>query len=149
MPAHTAAPMLRRLALLALFGALAACDSAADLEPVAGVVLVSVGEAPNDGPGLLLRTEAAYPCGSRLVVSEESGEARLSVAVEGVAAADGPPCLAPDAPLAYATFLPAAEPTAEVEVRHRGAADLYRYTCGFVGCALEAVRTSTTRLGTP
>ena len=141
--------MPRRLALCLLLGAVAACDSADDLQPVDGVVVVSVGEAPNDGPGLLLQTEAAYPCGARLVVSEETGDARLSVAVEGVAAGMGSPCRGLDGPLSYATSLPVANPTVSVEVRHRGETDQYAYMCGFAGCDLAAVRTSTTRLATP
>ena len=133
-----------RLFLPALVLIAVGCDSADDLQPVDGVVLVSVSEAPSDGPSLRLRTEAAYSCGSRLIVTEETRDARLRVAVDGVS---GPgACEAAKAPLVYTTVLRTTGPVASIEVQHRGGADRYEYICGFAGCSLTAVRTSTTRL---
>jgi hypothetical protein len=75
---------------------------------------------------------------------------RLVVTVEGISDVAVPGCPAGSDNPAYAfVSLPAASPTVEIEIRHRGATDAYRYMCGFAGCDLMAVRTSTTRLAVP
>ena len=136
-----------RLPLLLLALITAGCDSADDLQPVDGVVLVSVVGIPNVGTGFQLRTESAYPCGSRLVVTEETRDDRLRVAVDGVS---GPgACESADAPLSYTTPLTATGFVVSINVQHRGETDRYEHICGFAGCDLRAVRTSTTRLATP
>jgi hypothetical protein len=81
------------------------------------------------------------------VVDVEAGAALVHLDVEGVDLS-GAGCEAADAPLAASAPLPNPEPVVDVEVRHRGATDLYRYVSGFAGVTFEAVRTSTTRLGT-
>ena len=136
--------VMRLLLVFSTLIVLAGCDSGR--EAVDDVLIVSLGEAPNDGPGLQLQTEGDHPCGARLVVSEETDGAVLRVEVGG-SDLSGTGCEAADAPLYWSTYLPVPNPTVDVEVRHRGETDLYRYACGFAGCDFVAVRTSTTRLG--
>lgn len=138
---------MRLLVALVSVLAFAGCSAfEGDLEPVDGLLVVSLGEGPDDGTDLWLATEDAYPCGSRLIVSAEEGRGRVHVDVEDVRPSDTP-CSAADGPISAFADLPVPSPTVDIEVRHRGATDLYRYACGFAGCDLSAVRTSTTRLG--
>jgi hypothetical protein len=141
---------MRRLVALTAVLAFAGCSAFGDdLESVDGVLLVSLGQGPDDGTDLWLATEDDYPCGARLVVSTGQTDGGVHVDVEGVEYPDGTGCLAVDGPISAFADLPVPSPTVDVEVSHRGATDLYRYACGFAGCDLSAVRTSTTRLGTP
>lgn len=126
---------------------LAGCDSdGPGVEPVDDVLIVSLGEATSDGPGVQIETEGTYPCGAALVVDVTESAGLVRMDVQGVDLS-GTTCAAAERPLFASAALPIPNPTVDVEVRHRGATDLYRYACGFAGCDFTAVRASTTRLG--
>lgn len=131
--------------------ALAGCDSG--LESVEGTLLVSVLPAVpgvSVRPQLALQTEANVGCSARLSTESESSAGRLGVTVRGLTADAVPNCPDGYAGPAYAFVpLPVPDPTVEIDVRHRGAADRYRYACEAAGCSLSAVSTSTTRLAPP
>lgn len=135
-------PLLALFALLTLAG----CDSEAEPGVADDILIVSLGEAPTDGPAVRLQTEGDYRCGAVLTVAVEQSVGLVRVGVEGVDLS-GPTCSGPNAPAQGFAELPVPNPTVDVEVRYRGATDLYRYACGFAGCDFTAVRTSTTRLG--
>ena len=140
---------MRPLLLLNLL-ALAACDSSGvDPAPYTGVVEVSLAPDADGRTGLLLVAVDDTGCASPLVVETDATTERLDVRVVGIARRDGPTCLA-IIPASVLVPLPfASQGRFPVSVAHRSATDEYAYSIGFAGERLDAVRTSTTRLGTP
>ena len=133
---------MRQLVCIVALLLVAGCDSAEEAVPLDDTLIVSVQEPAT----LALVTEEAHGCFTPIVASARSRDAALQVEVEGLQLVEGPTCLALTTSV-WTRGLPSFTDELRVEIRHRGATDVYlvRKTSG--GLALEAVETSTTRLG--
>jgi hypothetical protein len=145
---------MRPVLALASLALLSGCSAFGDdLDAIDEAVLLSAGPSVESGPVLSLRTESDWGCGGEILVDEDTDPGRLALDVRGADALDYDEvtCIT-TSPLYAAVLLPGDAfrgAPVEVTVRHRGATDLYRYVPDAGGGTLAAVRTSTTRLGTP
>ena len=145
---------MSRPAFLLLHAALLmACDSDGTalgaVTPYGGVVAVSLGTGDGGATGLQLDAVDDTGCGNPLVVETVATPERLSVRVVGIRQPSGATCTAVSPARALVGLPFTAQGEFPVEVVHADSTDLYRYSVGFDGERLVAVRTSTTRLATP
>lgn len=122
-----------------------ACDSAGDIQPLGGVLVVSL--APASPGTLLLQSELDLPCAPAIATERTSRPERLTVTVLGTEPVDdacvgllGPATAT--LPLGFSGPGPFA-----VEILYGGFSDEYAYSVGSGGARLDSVRTTVTRLG--
>ena len=142
--------MLRpaRLAVLTLIAGcltLAACDSGGDIEPLGGLIYVSLESSTT----LLLESELDLPCGPRIATEQQTLGGRFSVTVLGLEPTSGT-CTGLAPVRRTLTIEPGSATTFPIDIIYGGFVDEYRYTAGRAGSTparLDSVRTDVTRLG--
>ncbi|HEX8386219.1 MAG TPA: hypothetical protein VF576_08550 [Rubricoccaceae bacterium] len=136
--------------LPALVGLLAlsvsACDSGGDIEPLGGVLVVTLRQS-GGGNSILLESEADVPCAPRIAAEQEFQPERLTISVLGTepVVGDCPATPGPATRTVPLTF--SGQGTFAVEILFGGLSDEYAYVVRSNGVRLDSVRTTVTRLG--
>lgn len=137
--------LFRSTALAALVLATAACDSGGGLDPLGGLLYVSLESATV----LRLESNLDLPCGPRIATEQQLRAGRFEIAVLGVEPRDGT-CTGVAPVTRSITLQTGGAATLPVDIRFGGFVDEYRYTAAVPGrsaARLDSVRTDVTALG--
>ena len=119
-----------------------ACDSAGDVQPLGGLLYVSL----QGSSTLLLESDLDLPCGPRIVTEETGGGGRFLITVLGTEPTSGT-CTAVGPVRKTVTIETGGANPLAIDIHYGGFVDEYRYSTGSGGARLDSVRTDVTRLG--